>query len=214
MARSLNGINDALRSTSAPVTAAPLTIACWFRQNTSAAQLLVSIGVNGGIDRFQMFTNGPGTLAVVAQILANGHPGTGANAFVSGTPSAGQWHHAAAVFASSTSRTAYWNGAGGTPETTAVAPSGVNSVVIGARYNTTLGAYFAGGIAEVAIWNDALTAEEIAAHAAGFSADQIRLGALVYYADLIRDLRDLRGGLTISELGTGTAFAEHPRIIL
>lgn len=211
MSRLFNGINDALRSTSTPVTGAPLTIACWFNQTTSAGQLLVSIGVNGGVDRFQIFTNGPITQAVAATSIQGG---TSAQSVFAGVPTAGQWHHAAGVFDSSTSRTAYWNGSAGTPNTTAATPSGVNSIVIGARYNTTLGAYFGGALAEVAIWNVALTADEIAAHAAGVSADQIRPGSLVYYPDLIRDVRDLRGGRAISELGTGTTFFDHPRIFL
>lgn len=212
MARLFNGTNDALRSTSTPVTTAGFTMACRFRQTSSAGQLLMSVGVNGGIDRFQIFTSGPATQAVVAQTIQSG--GMNGTAIVSGVPSAGQWHHAAGVFASSTSRTAYWNGTAGTPDTISSAPSGVNSIVIGARYNTTLGAYFGGALAEAAIWNVELTADEIAAHAADVSADQIRPGSLVYYADLIRDVRDLRGGLAISELGTGTTVFEHPRIIL
>lgn len=211
MASLFNGTNDALRATTAPVTAAPLTIACCFKQTTSAAQLLVSVGVNGGADRFQIFTAGPQSISVAATVIGGAAI---AQATIAGVPTAGQWHHAAGVFSSTTSRTAYWNGVAGSPFAGSVTPSGVNSVVIGARYNTTLGAYFGGAIAEVCIWNEALTAEEVAAHATGVSADQIRPGSLVYYADLIRDVRDLRGGLAISELGTGTTVVEHPRIIL
>jgi hypothetical protein len=210
MARTFNGTNDALRATTTPVTAVPLTIACWFNQTASAAGLLVSIGVNGGVDRLQIFTNGPLSQAVAATSIQGG---TSAQATVAGVPTAGEWHHAAGVFESSTSRTAYWNGTAGTPNTTSATPSGVNSVVIGARYNTTLGAYFSGGIAEVAIWNAALTAEEIASMSKGFHPTLIRPASLRFYSPLIREVQDLRGGLSIGELGTGTTASTHPRII-
>jgi len=210
MARLFNGTNDALRATSAPVTAAPLTIACWFNQTASAAGLLVSIGVNGGGDRLQIFTNGPLSQAVAAGAIQGG---TSGQSVLTGVPTAGEWNHAAGVFTSATSRTAYWNGAAGTPNTTSATPSGVNSVVIGARYNTTLGAYFSGSIAEVAIWNAALTAEEIASLSKGFHPTLIRPASLQFYAPLIRAAQDLRGGLSIGELGTGTTGSDHPRII-
>jgi hypothetical protein len=210
MARTFNGTNDALRATSTPVTAAPLTIACWFNQTTSAAQLLMSVGVNGGIDRFQMFTNGPGSQAVAA--TAN-QSGTTGQSVVAGAPTSGQWHHAASVFASTTSRTAYWNGTAGTPNTTSITPAGIDSIVIGSRYNTTLGAYFGGSIAEVAIWNAALSDEEIASMSKGFHPALIRPASLQFYAPLIRAVQDLRGGLSIGELGTGTTASTHPRII-
>ena len=210
MARLFNGTNAALRATSTPVTAAPLTIACRFNQTTSAAQLLVSVGVNGGVDRFQLFTSGTTSIAVAA--FAGG-AGSSGQATIAGSPTAGQWHHAAGVFESSASRSAYWNGVAGTPETTAATPSGVNSIVIGARYNTTLGAYFGGSIAEVCIWNAALTAEEINSHFLGFPGRLIRPSAIRFYAPLVRNIQDLAGGITLSELGTGTTASDHPRII-
>lgn len=210
MARLFNGTNDALRATSAPVTAAPLTIACWFNQTTSAAQLLASVGVNGGVDRFQIFTSGTTSVAVAATVIGGAAI---AQATIAGVPTAGQWHHAAGVFDSSTSRTSYWNGAAGTPNTTSATPSGVNSIVIGARYNTTLGAYFGGAIAEVGIWNAALTADEIASLANGFNPKLIRPSARRFYAPLVRNIQDLSGGVTLSELGTGTSQSDHPRII-
>ena len=210
MARLFNGTNDALRATTAPVTAAPITIACWFNQTVSAAQLLVSIGVNGGVDRFQIFTAGPQSNSVAATVIGGA---ASAQATIAGVPTAGQWHHAAGVFESTTSRTAYWNGVAGAPFPGAVTPSGVNSIVIGARYNTTLGAYFGGALAEVAIWNAALTTEEINSHFLGFPGRLIRPSALRFYAPLVRNVQDLRGGVTLSELGTGTTVSDHPRII-
>jgi hypothetical protein len=68
-----------------------------------------------------------------------------------------------------------------------------------------------GQIAEVGIWNVALTAAEIASLADGMTCDKVRPQSLVFYAPLVRDLQDVRGGLTITNNNTATV-ANHPRI--
>lgn len=208
MARSFNGTNASLES-SAPVTAVPLTMACRFYPTTTPVGALIALGVNGGTHRFQMFT---GSVVPVSAFATDGT--TSGQSDATGSISAGNWYHAAAVYSTTSNRLAYFNGVAGTANTASITPTGINRLNIGARYNTTLGAFCPAAIAEVAVWNVALTAEEIAAHAAGFSADQIRPGNLVYYQDLIRDIRDIRGGLTITEIGTATTFFDHPRIFL
>jgi len=65
--------------------------------------------------------------------------------------------------------------------------------------------------AEVGIWNAALTAAEVAALAKGVTCDQIRPQSLVFYAPLVRDLVDQKGGLTITN-NNGATIANHPRI--
>jgi hypothetical protein len=80
-----------------------------------------------------------------------------------------------------------------------------------ARYSTTLGAYLTGLIAEVGIWNAALTAAEIASLADGMTCDKVRPQSLVFYAPLVRDLIDVKGGLTITNNNTATV-ANHPRV--
>jgi hypothetical protein len=210
MARLFNGTNASLES-AAPVTAVPLTICAWVYPTTAGInQVAASVGVGSGSDRFQVVVN-----LIANQIEATAvQSGTAGVAAFPATIAINQWHHVCAVFSSFTRRTAYFNGVPGTPNTTSIAPSGVNRINIGARYNTTLGLFFSGAIAELGVWNAELTADEIGAHAKGFSADQIRPGNLAYYADLIRDIRDLRGGLSITEIGTATTVVDHPRIFL
>lgn len=83
-----------------------------------------------------------------------------------------------------------------------------------------IGAQFAGGniqgytnglIAEVGIWNAALTAAEIASLAKGMTCDKIRPQSLVFYAPLVRDLIDAKGGRTITN-NNGATVANHPRV--
>ena len=68
-----------------------------------------------------------------------------------------------------------------------------------------------GLIAEVGIWNAALTAAEIASLAKGMNCDKIRPQSLVFYAPLVRDLLDQKGGRTITNNNAATVAA-HPRI--
>jgi len=85
--------------------------------------------------------------------------------------------------------------------------------VIGATsgFNYVISQLITGTIAEPAIWNVALTDAEIASLAAGFTPDQIRPQSLQFYAPLVRNLIDVRGGRTITNVGSATV-ATHPRI--
>lgn len=209
MARLFNGTNDSIEGASAPVTAAPLTIAAWFYTTTSVNQVIVSVGVSGGIHRFQLNTDFSNSKPAAVYT----HDGTVSESNFTGSGSLNQWHHAAGVFASTSSRLAYFNGSTGTINTETRTPTGINRINIGARYNTTLGAYFVGSIAEVGVWNAALTADEIASLAKGFPCRLVRPSALQFYSRLIRNVMDIRNGITLSELGTGTSQSDHPRII-
>jgi hypothetical protein len=68
-----------------------------------------------------------------------------------------------------------------------------------------------GQIAEVGIWNAALPAAEIASLAKGMNCAKVRPQNLVFYAPLIRDLNDQKGGLTITN-NNGATVAAHPRV--
>ena len=71
--------------------------------------------------------------------------------------------------------------------------------------------YMNGQIAEVGIWNAALTAAEVASLAKGMTCDKVRPQNLVFYAPLVRNLVDVKGGLTITNNNTATVAA-HPRV--
>ena len=68
-----------------------------------------------------------------------------------------------------------------------------------------------GQMAEVGIWNVALTDAEIASLADGMTCDKVRPQSLVFYAPLVRELIDARGGLTITNNNTATVAA-HTRV--
>ncbi len=68
-----------------------------------------------------------------------------------------------------------------------------------------------GQIAEVGIWNVALADAEIASLADGMTCDKVRPQSLVFYAPLVRELIDARGGLTITNNNAATVAA-HTRV--
>lgn len=210
-ARTFNGTSDYIEAGSAVVTVEPLTMACWFKPaNVTVAKALMSIGTSGGMSRFVLTENQTASQPILGQSVNSG--GTIASAVSAGSVSAGAWHHAAAVFTSSASRTAYLSGVGGTTETTSITVSGINRTLIGARISTTVGLYAAADISEAAIWSAALTADEISSLAKGFSPRLIRPQSLVFYAPLVRSVTDIRGGVALTDTVPTTAASTHPPV--
>lgn len=167
-----------LSEAAAPVSATPLTLAGWFRSDDATVeQMIVAVGVNGS-------PNNRWSLSIAGQ--AAGDPvratarTTSSQSSDTGTGySVNTWHHAAGVFVSATSRFAYIDGTVATESTGSRTPSGMDQCRIGAIGDATL--LMSGRIAEVGIWNVALTAGEVAALARGVSPLRIRPGNLVRY---------------------------------
>lgn len=196
---------------SAPVTAEPLTIACWHRPlATPTTNVLASIGHSTGSGRYQLVVRATDFQAARisdANASATAVSGTGTN-------SAGNWIHGCAVFDTSGNNiTAYRNGIAGTPVTNPGTTLTVNRMLIGTRLASgSAGAFANGDIAEVGIWNVALGADEIASLAAGFPSRLIRPSSLQFYSRLIRNLMDIRNSLALTNTN-GATVSEHPRII-
>ena len=216
MAYEFNGTDQFLSMASAPVTTMPLTMACWFNStNTTTPQALICINATASANRYTMSARGD-LAGDPIRIAAVGTTGSGVSADTTSGYSSGVWTHSCGVFTSSTSRTAYINGGSSLTNTTNVAVVGIIQASIGAqRYNLfPSGTSFTTGlIAEVGIWNAALTAAEIASLAKGMTCDKVRPQNLVFYAPLVRDLIDPKGGLAITNNG-GATVATHPRIYL
>jgi hypothetical protein len=212
MAYNFNGTNQYLTMASAIVSAEPITMACWFKTgNTTAAQNLICINSSTNNSRHVLQARGDVAGDIIRAQSNNGGFG---NADTSVGYSSNTWTHAAGVFAASNSRTAYINGgASGTNSSNISAQNLVQSSIAAQRFSGFANGvtFFSGDIAEVGIWNAALTAEEIASLAKGMTCDKVRPQSLVFYAPLVRDLQDVRGGLTITNNNTATV-ANHPRV--
>jgi hypothetical protein len=211
MAYAFDGTDDYIEAASAVLTAAPLTMACWFRPvNTTTNFSLMSLSVDtGATDRFVLQAAGAVTGDPVRLQITQG--GTTSNAATSSSGfTANTWYHAAGVFTSSTSRKAYISGVGGTADTTNLPPSGVNRTGIG--YHITSGSrtvFTNGRIAEAAIWDVALDDAEIAALAKGFRPSLIRPASLRLYVPLVREVADYSRGVALTT--SGPLVADHTR---
>jgi hypothetical protein len=208
MARTFNGTSQSIECV-APVTAVPLTIACWFYPTSSAAAVVCSIGQSGATDRFQLGSN-PGGSALNATTVQSGVAQTAA---LSSSIPLNTWHHGAAVFSAINSRQSFLNGTGSTVNTGSSTPSGINRLNISGAYAPSLVAIFTGQLAELCVWNAALTAEEISDLAQGFNPRLIRPQNRVYWNRLIRHSQDLQRGASLTDIGGATTVSDHPRII-
>lgn len=209
MAYNFNGTNQRLTASNVFTNLQPpFTFACWLKAtNLNANQNPFSIGTTNATSRYEIFVLTTGAL----NIGAPGGTGAGINANAPSSITAGTSNHVAGVFSQTNLRQCFLNGAGGTATTASTTLSDVTQVVVGARYNNGFGAFFVGSVAEVGIWDVALTAAEIASLAKGVTCDKVRPQNLRFYAPLIRDLQDVRGGLTITNTNTATV-TNHPRV--
>jgi hypothetical protein len=211
MAYNFNGTDQHLTVASTPVTSVPLTLACWFNPDSITTNgVLLQIHDGTALNRFGLVILG--TFAgdpVRAACIQGGLEGS-ADSTTGYT--AGTMQHACGVFASNSSRTVFLNGGSSATSTSLIAPSGVNAIDIGRRLNSGVGGlFFDGKLAEVGIWNAALTAAEVASLARGMTCDKVRPQNLVFYAPLVRDLIDQKGGLAITN-NNGATVANHPRV--
>jgi hypothetical protein len=204
------GANRYLSVASAPASGSPMTIAGWFYATSTGGQAVIcAVGQNGSpAHRNQLFMQGGGSV----QAFAAGASGTDQPSSATSVV-ANEWSHCAGVYTSATSRTAYRNGTAGTAGTANIGTqNAANETLINARNNGSIGIISnVARIAEVGIWNVALTAAEIASLADGMTCDKVRPDSLVFYAPLVRDLIDYSGGLTITNNNSATV-AVHPRV--
>jgi len=211
MAYDFNGTNQYLTTASTPVTEVPLTLACWFNPDSITANgSLLEISDGTGLNRFGLVILGTFAGDPLRAFCQQG--GTAGAADSTTGYAAGTMQHACGVFTSNSSRTVFLNAGSSATSTNSITPSGVNVSDIGSRVlGGVRGLFFNGKLAEVGIWNAALTAAEVAALAKGMTCDKVRPQSLVFYAPLVRDLIDQKGGLTITN-NNGATVAAHTRV--
>lgn len=180
MSRDFDGSTDELRVTTAR-SAYPVTLAGWFKADAETSdQTIISISADGQNDEYiQLLANEFLGSSFVSLIVSDGTSGAHqlntTNAY-----SADVWQHAAAVLTSAGSRAVFVNGGGKNTTTASRNPTGEDATTIGALdLAAGLTARFDGKLAELAIWDEALTDAEIAALAAGLNPRQVRPHALL-----------------------------------
>ena len=197
-----------LRATSLASLTFPFTISCQFNPtNITQNMVLAAISDSTGANRAVMVLGGALAGDPIRIDVLGGGAADSTAAFT-----ANAWQHACGVWTSTTSRTVYLNGGNSSTSTVSVVQQITDRVIIGMRTSSSVNGLFMDGlIAEVGIWNAALTAAEIASLAKGMTCDKIRPQNLVFHAPLVRDLIDAKGGRAITN-NNGAAVAAHPRI--
>lgn len=213
--------SEYLHVDSSPVTDVPLSMSCLFNSDNSGARqtLMWNGDKDSGSHYFMLWLDGADQISTNA-VVATERSGNEGQATSSGSYTAGTWHQGGAVYTSHTSRTAYIDGAAGSPETTDTGVINASDrISIGRAGDNSPDWYMDGKIAEAAIWNVALTDAEMAILGAGKSPLFVRPGSLVFYDRLIRldagdDTHDMIGGRTMTGFGVPTNPGIHPRIIM
>ena len=202
------GTTSHLVGGSVPASDEPLTIACWFYFDLASPNTrysLVDIHLSTIFaPSFNIGVDGNDT----GQIKASS--GTAA-AETSANITVRTWQHACGVFASSTDRRAFLDGGNkGTDSSTSNA-STPDEFTIGRYGGSNPGRQWWGGIAEVGVWNAALSDAEVALLAKGAVPLGVKPQNLVFYAPLIKD-EDLDhvGGISLTPTNSPTTAAHPP----
>jgi len=211
MAYRFNGTNQTISfnpSTSPGITGHPLTMACWFQTtNLTTDQLLIMLSNASGNHYFTLAFNGPTAGDPIGVAASAGGAAAGA-ASTTGVL-ANTWYHACGVFTSATSRTVYLNGGSSATNTTSVSPTGITTGNLGSFFSAFV--FLPGQMADVGIWNAALTQDEVVSLAKGVACSKIRPQSLNLYAPLIRNLQDVKNSRALTNVNTATV-SDHPRI--
>lgn len=181
MARTNNASNSNFLSAPSVIGALPVSMSCWYNGASGATSALVTlsaIGSNGSQLRLWLNLAAGGKYEAVSVTSGS----TFAQATSTGTVSVGTWQHVGAVFASTTDRRVFLDGSKDT-DSTSNDPDAASWDTIGIgilRGGSDLSA-MNGDLAEVAMWDIALSDNDMVALASGLSPLSIRPDGLVHY---------------------------------
>jgi hypothetical protein len=194
---------------------APITIAMNFNSTSTGGTILGGLDTLNGNNFLSMQPNqavGNRFLSVLTR-----DTGTANNASTTPVDSVivNTWQNAVGVWQSTTSRYASINTTASTANTATVNPT-FNELHLGTRWQGTPTsalalAYYAGNLAEVAVWYAELNVDEINSLYKGFKPTRIRPQSLVYYVPLVRELIEPRSGVGLTAVNA-PFVSNHPRV--
>lgn len=201
---------------SAPVTAAPFSVCMWARptQVTADVGILTISDTGGNSNYFLMQENGLTAGDPVRWEQQSTADGTD-NATSTTGFTVNTWAMVCAVVASTTSRKVYINGGSSATNTQTNTPGSIDTIAVGARNRSTVDRYFSGDIAEVAIWDVALSDTDVSdLYTNTYAATCIAPDDLIRYWPLASnsDLTDAVASQTLTAAGS-PASATHPTIV-
>jgi len=185
------------------------TVSAWVRPDVvDSTRTFTKWGSTTGSNQFLFLF---GQVSADVRFFVRDDAAVGASATKTGVFSAGVWAHCAGT-RSGNNVQVYVDGVAGTGASASIGTTSVNNLRIGAADDGTgsVFQYWDGRIAELAIWSVALTADEITSLARGMSPLLVRPSSLVLWTPLVRDINELRSGVSLTN--TSPTAAEHPRI--
>jgi hypothetical protein len=182
------------------------TLACWTWLDDESNHSLLSFGQSAGTYYHALMF-----YSHALQAYSLGSSSDGASA--SSAPGVSEWFHGCGVWAAADDRRCYLNGGNKGTNATTVTVASPNQFRVGVTGDSTPYGYHDGKIAEVGLWNVALTDAEVAILGAGYSPLFVKPENLIAYWPLIRDEdQDRVGGYDFTAYNTPTVAA-HPPII-
>ena len=187
---------------------APLTVSVWFYcDSIAASRTMIGFGSTGTTSEFYSLDVTSGGVIRTRSATAGGT----SNAQTTATITLNTWMHAAGRWNATNSRDAFLSGGNKVNNTGNRTPGTWNRTEIGRRGTNTNNDPFSGRLAEIGVWNAALSDDEIAALALGYSPFLFKPENLVMYVPLLGYLSpepDLVSGNTFTINGT-VAQADH-----
>jgi hypothetical protein len=199
MACGINGATDYF-TFSPPVTGTPFTLSVWVYAPTLNSRFVINMANGESYHSLLYLSDG----TAIARSFVSGDGSFNGQSTTSGFTAAA-WHHLCGVWTSNANRQIYLNGSSGTANTTTKNVGTLTSASAAA----STGVHY---IADIGIWNVALTAAEIASLAKGFSASRVRAASLLHYMPLVRARQEVKTGAALTDVGTPTVQT-HPPII-
>jgi hypothetical protein len=179
MSRSFDGSTQYADAASVPVTAAPVTFACWYMVDDLSADrqlALIGNGSGGSNPRIDFYIRGTDDAPATRGVNA---AGTARSGVATAAATTGVWQHFTGIEAG-TSRAAFLNGGNKGSNSFSLTIDSLTAMRLGRRGTT----WHDGLLAEVGVWNVALSDGEVAALGRGVNPRLIRPNALVFYAPL------------------------------
>lgn len=203
--------NQYLEVSSAPVLSPPFTLSIWFNSDgVATVDYMFALWDASSLNNVHVLRGRGDNANDPIEFVSFNGTDLG-QAFTTTGFTAGTWHHALARAVSNSSRNVLIDGGSQGSDTTSVVVTGLDRTGIGRWANSS--DEYNGGLAEPAIWDVALSDAEVQSLAIGFSPKLIRPQNLVFYAPLIRSLKDEVGGLTLTNNNGASVIAHDMGII-
>lgn len=222
MAYDYNGTNQYVSANASPLGTGQLgdhTIAFWVK-GSAASPTTTVFSISRSTE-----TSGVNNPAILVQndngavrYFLRGNSSSTGNAWntasgISGGVAFDNTAHHVCVRLSSTTSTIYVDGSSVASNTAGSVSiqTGMDRLGIGALVRGNVVTYYSGSVAEVGVWNFALTVAEIVSLSKGMICSRIKPQNIVFHAPLVRNLQDIKRGLALTN-NNGATVVNHPRV--